>query len=217
MKKMLALCVSLTLAFSLTACGSQSSTSQSNQTEGSESSSVSNVSSTEQSTGTSSNQPETEPDNRGIPGANYFGLCYVLSNEFGIGLGDLEPASTPELCAYSVYSSYEDQQQSATFDYSLSLDSDEEIISATFGVTNYYSDTAMFLNQAKLYIYAVGLLPYDTAQAETTAEALYDAIDTLEDGVPFVITEGDAKFELYATKDNSGDYSSLFVQISRVK
>lgn len=217
MKNLLIPCLSLTLVLSLVACSGQSSTNQSNQTEGGGSSSVSNVSSIEQSTNTSSNQTETEPDNRGIPGANYFGLCYSLSDEFGISLGYLEPASTPELCAYSVYSIYEDPQQSATFDYTLSLDSDKEIISATFGVTNYYSDMATFLNRAKLYIYAVGLLPYDTAQAETTAEALYDAIDTLEDGVPFVITEGDAKFELYATKDTSGGYSSIFVQISKVK
>lgn len=213
MKKLLIPSVLLAFALFLTACGGQSSTKQSNQ----ESSSDSNVSGIEQSTSASSNQPDAEPDNRGIPGANYFGLCYVLSNEFGISLGNLEPTSTPDLCAYNLYSIYEDPQQSATFDYALSLDSDEEIVSATFGVTNYYSDMTVFLDRAKLYIYSVGLLPYDTAKAETTAETLYNAIDSLEDGVPFVITEGDAKFELSATKDTSGDFSSIFVQISKVE
>lgn len=211
MKKTLALLL-CACTLTLTACSGGNGTTASTSSENQQDTSSSAIS-------TSTSQPTSDaaPDNRGIPGSDYFAVTYVLYDEFGISPGTLESSSTPELCSYSVNSIYEDQEQSATFDYSIALDNEEEVISATFGVTNYYSDTDTFLNRAELYIYAVGLLPYDTAQAETTAEDLSSAIDTLEDGTPFVITEGDAKFELYATKDASGGYSSIFVQISKAE
>ncbi len=103
------------------------------------------------------------------------------------------------------------------FDYYIYLDDDEEVISATFGITNDYTNSTIFESRAELFIYCVGLLPYDTAKSDETADALCEAIDTLEEGTPFVLTEGDVTFELYATKDAYGDISSIFLEISKAE
>lgn len=205
----------MVIIFSLAACGSQSDTIQSSQSIGAETSSSKSSTQTSSSID-SSTEENSVPDDRGIPGADYFTVIYVLYEEFGIYMGTKDPSSIQELSASSVSSFYTDEEQGAKFDYSISLDRDDEIISATFGVTNLYTNEEAFLNRAKLYIYGVGLMPYNTADSEATAKALYDAVDSLEDGKPFVVTKGDAEFSLNGTRDSYGGLSSVFVQISKI-
>ena len=139
-------------------------------------------------------------DDRGIPGMDSFALLTVLTGDpFYIPKGELITADAADTYrAYSCTSIGGGEGSGVMYDYSLSLDSDEEIIGATFGITSTTASEQELLTAADLFFYAVSLLDYDTADSETLSTWFADNLEYAgSDAIE--TTLGDATFQLYGT------------------
>jgi hypothetical protein len=98
----------------------------------------------------------------------------------------------------------------------MDLDAYEEIISATFGISNDTSTTSeSFIEAAKLFMWTIGDIPYDTSDTDKSSEWLENnliAAANTQSGVS--LTVGDIKYELYGAGIN-GIYTSFWVDISK--
>lgn len=199
MKRIALLAIVLILALSLTSCGNSSASSPgSNSSSTASSTSNGDYSSNDVSFASSSANLEPQIDNNGIPGMNSFPIKMVLeSDPFGIPADANTPA--PEEAA-GTFSSYCVSSGSETpgvlYDYSLTLDSDDEIIGASFGVSSTTATESELLMAADLFFYAVAINPYDTADQDTLTTWVSDNLSTVTaDGAE--ITVGDAVFQMY--------------------
>lgn len=143
-------------------------------------------------------------DDRGIPGMDPSALLTLLTGDpFYIPTGELVAVDDAEntYCAYTCTSTGGGEGSGVMYDYSLSLDSDEEIVGSSFGIISTTANEEELLVAADLFFYAVSLLDYDTADSETLSawftdnleHAGSDAIET---------TLGDATFQLYGIPGN---------------
>lgn len=142
-------------------------------------------------------------DPRGIPGMKASTIKTLLNTSFGVPLGEDGPAFDQDYAATSCTSYGEDRTGAVSYDYSISIDSDGEIIGASFGISSINATGTSFLQAADLYLYAVGLVSYDTADSDALTAWIAENLETVAgtDGVSTTI--GDAMFELYGLQDTS--------------
>lgn len=207
-KRTLSLAIAGTmLLLSLTACGSAPAVSSSNASSAPESSAQS----------TPYEAPDIPPevvtsDDRGIPGMKTTAIRYTLeSDPFVIpaNLSKPAPVEASEVYAAS-YTSRGVAANGISYDYSITVDKDDEIIGATFGLLNSANGSnSGLLIAADLFFYVVSLLDYDTAQREDLASWFETTLPSLKDSAE--VTFGDAKFELYVMPG-----LSYWVDISKV-
>lgn len=148
-------------------------------------------------------------DERGIPGMKSFPIRMLLNNSFGIPYTE-ETAADQYEEPYFAASCMSDaaSDDGVSYDYSLTMDSDDEIIQGTFGIlATTASDTQLML-AADLYFYAVAINPYDTADEETLTEWVDANLATANENGSST-TVGDATFTLY----RSG--SMIWIEISK--
>lgn len=197
MKKFLSICVTLMFLVNLASCGATSPPA------GSEAP-VNNpdtpavTEQTPQAMPHSSSTETSVTDDRGIPGMNSFALLTVLSGDpFEIPAGELTPAGAEDsYCAFTCVSYGGGEGSGVMYDYSLTMDSDEEIIGASFGIASTTASERKLLTAADLYFYAVSLLQYDTADTEALTAWFAENLSAAN-GEAIEITIGDAHFELY--------------------
>lgn len=195
MKKFLSICISLTLLMALVSCGDSSPSKNESPTEQEFSTPVDQIPDTEQS---SNSTDSLSADDRGIPGMKSFALLAVLTGEpFGIPMGDNNPTDAENTSsAYTCVSNGGGEGSGIMYDYSLSLDSDKEIIGASFGVMSTTASERELLTAADLYFYAISLIEYDTADSETLAAWFSDNLPNAGSEA-IETTIGDAVFQLY--------------------
>lgn len=139
-------------------------------------------------------------DDRGIPGMKSYALLTVLTGEpFGVPMGDNSPTDAENTgSAYTCVSNGSGKGSDIMYDYSLTLDADEEIIGASFGVMSTTASEKELLTAADLYFYAIGLIKYDTADSETLTTWFSDNLPNAGPEA-IEITIGDATFQLYGS------------------
>lgn len=202
MKRFLSLGLILLLMLSAAGCGSSDADEITLQNVGApateETTDAPSQSSDDNSTETS--EPE-DSDSRGIPGMSAFPAQMVLSEPpFNVPIGEQVVSADTEYCAFSCisYGDGSDPYEGVSYDYSLSLDDDNEIVSATFGVTSTGASEETLLLAADLYFYCVGQLNYDTADRDTLCAWFEEGLKTVgSDGM--TTTVGDATYSLYGT------------------
>lgn len=145
-------------------------------------------------------------DERGIDGMDPFAFQMAATDTFGIPYAKKE-SNNPDYSAYTCVSSGE--VDGISYDYSISLDSDEEIIGASFGVTALSASSTDLFYAADLYFYSVSLIAYDTGDKEALLSWFTESLPNASSEA-ISITLGDAKFDLYGM--NGGTY---WVDISK--
>ena len=142
---------------------------------------------------------EEDSDPRGIPGMSPYAVLMTMSGSpFNIPVGESVASSDAEHYAYSriSYGEGSDPFSGVSFDYSLTLDEDEEIIGASFGVSAVGASEDTLCLAADLYFYCVGLIEYNTADSDALCAWFEESIKTAgSDGL--VTTIGDATYSLY--------------------
>lgn len=137
-------------------------------------------------------------DDRGISGMKSFPIRTVLSGEpFAIPYTDDAPApiEASEIYVSSCISSGSNTE-GVLYDYSITLDGDDEIIGASFGLSSTTATEDQLLLAADLFFYGVAINPYDTGDAEGLGKWFSDNLPSVStDGTSTTI--GDATFELY--------------------
>lgn len=223
MKKLRLLLPVLFMTAILSSCSSSNppSASSSGKADDSISSSVSSntgSSSSSSSTATagaaSSETPAETTDTRGILGSHGTDIRMGLS-DFGLPEGDIKPAPAEATAVYA-FSSSSTYQDAAGFslDYSLTMDSDFQIIGASFNATNTDLSTDDFLSIATYYLGFSATMPYDAADAETAKAWVSDNISQAVNGNSPSTAIGDAKFELFASECGPG-YGDIGLYISK--
>lgn len=157
--------------------------------------------------------PEVQADDRGIPGMKASTIRLLLDSSFGVPWTDNVPAPDEAKSIYAFScSSTGSNEDSIVYDYSITMDEDEEIIGATFGVSASGNCTQQeLLSAADLYFYALAILPYDTADEDTVVAWFEDALsNSTTDGKS--ISVGDATFTLYGSSP-----SMYWVDISKTE
>lgn len=137
----------------------------------------------------------------------------LLESSFGVPWTDNVPAPAEAAHIYtSSCTSSGSNDESVIYDYSITMDADEEIIGATFGVSSTGGSSAQsLLNAADLYFYALAILPYDTADEETAIAWFEDSLpNATEEGSSLVI--GDATFTLYGSP-----YSMYWIDVIKTQ
>lgn len=157
-------------------------------------------------------------DDRGIPGMKARVLYLIMTN-FDVPVGDVVPV-TDESSSYRAFkcsSSATDSQNGFTYDYTMSLDEDEEIVSATIGISSDFSSSnTSYAQAAQLYLWTAASIPYDTSDTDKSSEWIESNIPSVADnGGSATLTVGDVKYDLFGTK--AGDYyGDFWVNISKV-
>lgn len=154
-----------------------------------------------------SDQMDEPADDRGIPGMEAMALLLTYESSFDIPY-NMEVSATPDHSAYTCVSSAE--VDGILYDYSISLDQDEEIISGIFGVTAPLASATDLYYAADLYFYAIAITNYDTGNKDELTAWFEVALDVASaDGVSTTI--GDATFTMYAL---DGQY---WVEVTKVE
>ena len=146
--------------------------------------------------------PEPEPvaDDRGIDGMSAGMIMSLLTTDpFQIPVGELKdaPAEAAEIFAYTT-SSTSVGSDGMAYDYALTLDSDKEIMSASFGVSG--DDAAKVALAADLLFYAVAINTYDTGDEDALKAWMSDAIAQSRSG-EVSTTIGDATFTMHCASN----------------
>lgn len=209
MKKILAIVLALLMLLPTVACGDSSHVDAQNASKAEDSSSddsktTSNEVPTDVAAGSTNVDSinEEQLDGRGIPGMKAFPIEMLLtSSPFNVAIPEEKPADPADgtRAAYCNSSGEgDDIYAGILYDYSFSLDSDGEIIGATFGVSGTDASEHMIQNAADLYFYAVAISDYDTADPDTLSAWFKDNLPSVDSsGVSTTI--GDASFTLYGT------------------
>lgn len=158
--------------------------------------------------------PIMDADSRGIPGMGSFALKTVLSGTpFNVSMEENTPAEAEaaELYAYSCIGIGTSSDGSISYDYSMTLDNDEEIIGASFGVASTGASSDVLRSAADLYFFSVGITNYDGADSDALTAWLTDNLPNASTN-PLTTTIGPATFELYY--DGSSMY---FLDVKKVE
>ena len=214
MKKSLYLLLVPAIALTLTACGGSGGQASSTPTP-IDTPLPSPTTEVEQFTETPQTSPAPSPkeDDRGIPGMKASTIRLLLDSSFGVPWTDNKPAPDAAMNIYdSSCSSTGSNDDNVIYDYSITMDKDEEIISASFGVSSTSGSTAESLfYAADLYFYALAIMPYDTANEDTVVTWFEETLpNATTDGDS--ISVGDATFTLYGSP-----YSMYWVDISKAE
>lgn len=190
---------------SLSGCGNTSATesNSSNSASTQEISSISSAShandaSTSESTIDNHQQDTQDPDDNGIPGMKAFPIRAVLeSDPFCIPMTDDVPAPTEAKGIYSSScTSSGSGNKGVLYDYSITMDSDGEIIGASFGIVSTTASQKELLIAADLFFYSVSIIDYDTSDEDQLTAWFEENLSSASDDATEIIV-GDAKFELY--------------------
>ena len=146
-------------------------------------------------------------DNRGIPGMKATALLLTYDSSFDVPY-QIAESTTPDYSAFTCVSSAE--VDGIFYDYSISLDEDEEIISGSFGVSSPLVSATDLYYAADLYFYVIAITDYDTGNEDELTTWFENALEVASaDGVSTTI--GDATFTLYSLE---GQY---WVDISKTE
>lgn len=163
-------------------------------------------------------EPEDLPDKRGIIGSHGTDIRMGLT-QFGLEKASISPApeEAREIFAFSSSTSYQDTALGVTYNYSLTMDSDFQIIGASFGITNDSAPDEIFVSLAALYLSFSATMPYEAAVPEDAKAWVEESIVefSAENEEEITITIGDAKFELFGTVTGDG-FSSFWMDIRKV-
>lgn len=125
------------------------------------------------------------------------------------------PEDAKEIFAFSSSTLYENSDLDATLDYSLTADSEFQVIGGSFGISwQANGDNTHFIAAAQTYLGFASTMPYDDSDITAAKEWITNNIPSVADGDNLSKTIGDATFELYGTK--TGDnYTSFILDISK--
>lgn len=138
-------------------------------------------------------EPEAVLDNRGIPGMNATAFLLVGEEYFDIPYS-VTPSDTPDYSAYTCVSS--GRSDGVSYDYSISLDEDYEIIGGTFGVLGVNVTDAEIFHAADLYYYALALSVLDAQEQETLISWFKESLPNATNENSSIVVGG-ATFDLY--------------------
>ena len=210
MKRWMVVVFAMLLVLSLMACGAEKTADDSQ---------PNNADVTDTTDEDSYKENETdEPDQRGILGSNYVDIT-LGCEQFGLTDHPLKsaPDEAKDYYAHSVSSSATYSAIDATFDYSITMDGDFQVVSGTFGATWEATMTnETFVQAAATYLGFVSTMPYDAADSNAAKAWVTENIPSVADGDSISTTIGDAKLELYGTAVN-GNYSAFWLDISKVQ
>lgn len=217
MKRLLLLFVIFIIPLSLLGCGAPTDESNSSISSsvsgGSESNALPPDTSLDIDISSSKNMgSETTSDDRGIPGMRAFPIRAILeSDPFCVPMTDDVPAPAE---AESIYSSSCTSSGSGNkgilYDYSITMDSDGEIIGASFGIVGTTASQKELLTAADLFFYSVSIISYDTSDEEQLTAWFEENLPSASDAATEIVV-GDAKFELYGIPE-----TMYWVDISKV-
>lgn len=219
MRRMLfPLVLSALMLFSLSACGGQgqqNSTSAPSQTD-------TNTPPIEDSEPKASPEtkpeaePEDVPDERGIIGSYGTDIRMGLT-QFGLEEAAIAkaPEEAREVFAFSSSTSYQDTDLGVVYDYSLTMDSNFQVIGASFGITNNSATKDIFLAAANLYLGFAATMPYDAASASDAKDWVKENINNIPSENEISITIGDAKFELFGSDAIGDRFGSIWMDIEK--
>lgn len=202
----------LALALTLTACGPKSSQG------------VATPSPSTLPSPTAKPSPSPSPiDARGIDGSNLDDVTSSLISA-GIPKGKAKDSADQSACAYYVSSSSTDANSLDEYDYNIGSDTENNIISATFGSTygGFESDETYCTVAASYLRYCVAAMHYSTENVDAAkafiTENVPSVADAGTDGKAGEVstTIGDANFTLYGLKQN-GHYTTFWLTVEKTK
>lgn len=150
-------------------------------------------------------EPEDAPDERGIKGSHGTDIRMGLTR---FGLEEAAIAKAPEeareVFAFSSSTSYQDTDLGVSYDYSLTMDSNFQIIGASFGVTNNSATKDNFVTIASLYLGFAATMPYEAASSTDAKSWVEENISSIPSENEISTIIGDAKFELKGVDSGDG-------------
>lgn len=161
-------------------------------------------------------EPEDAPDERGIKGSHGTDIRMGLT-QFGLEEAAIAkaPEEAREVFAFSSSTSYRDDDSGVTYDYSLTMDSNFQIIGASFRVTNNSVPKEIFLTIASLYLGFAATMPYEAASPADARSWVEENINHVPSENEISTTIGDAKFELSGSETIGDRYGSLLMDVSK--
>lgn len=161
-------------------------------------------------------ESEDLPDERGIIGSHGTDIRMGLT-QFGLEEAAISPApeEAREIFASSSSTSYQDSSLGVTFDYSLTMDRDFQIIGASFGITNNSASKDDFVIMASTYLGFSATMPYDAGEPANAKDWVIESIEKGLNEGENAITIGDAKFELFGTEIGDG-IGNIWMDVSKV-
>ena len=136
-------------------------------------------------------------DTRGIDGMKVIPLLIVYDQEYEMPYEKKEAnADAASVFAYSCTST--GVHDGITYDYSFSLDSDEEAISGSVGITAPGVVDGDFLDAAEVYFSSVSFVEYDTSDSDKLTSWISECLGT-QSFENSSTTIGDVTFEMYAS------------------
>lgn len=223
-KSFLALVLSALMLFTLSACGGQSQ--QGSAPAPSQTDTNTPPISDSESKGSPEAEPEAEPevepedapDERGIIGSHGTDIRMGLS-QFGLEEATIAkaPEEAREVFAFSSSTNYQDVDLGVSYDYSLTMDSNFQIIGASFGVTNNSATKDNFITIARLYLGFASTMPYDAASATDAKSWVEENINNVPSENEISTTIGDAKFELFGSDAIGDGFGDIWMDISKTQ
>ena len=207
MKKFVALLAALSLLISLAACG---------QAPAADKTVPSANDDTQQTADTSTQEPQQEPEPQkliGLPGSHITDIRMGLNENFGIPEGSIGHSKDPDHTDVMISdSSVEPEDAGIMLMYSLSADSDYQLLAGMFDILNTGAhDDDTFLTAASVYLGFCATVPYDTADAEKAKAFITDNIADFENGPSETI--GDAIFTIRGNRLDDGAIGTLGLTI----
>ena len=165
---------------------------------------------------TSEENNAEKKDERGIIGSHTTDI-HLGMEQFGLEDHSVSaaPDDAKDIYAHASSCSCENTDLDASLDYSLTADSERQLISGSFGISwlaNGNNDD--FVSAAKTYLGFAATIPYDTSDSDTVKAWVSDNIPSVADGDSVTTTVGDATFELSGTVGN-GNYTSFELYIRK--
>lgn len=217
-KTFIAFILAVLTLFSLTACGGNSQTdsppppSETNQEKETDNAPAA----TDNDTPEPQVTPEDLPDERGIIGSHGTDIRMGLT-KFGLDEAAISkaPEEAREVFAFSSSTNYQDTDLNVTYEYSLTMDSDFQIIGASFGITNDGASREDFITIASLYLGFSATMPYNAASSSEAKAWVEEKIGALPCEDELTTTIGDAKFELFSSDIIDNEIGSIWMDIRK--
>lgn len=159
---------------------------------------------------------EITEDTRGILGSHATDIRMGLT-EFGLEEAPLStaPDEAKEVFAHSCTASYTDEILGVTYDYSLTLDSNFQVIGASFGISNESAEEDAYQALAAIYLGFCATMPYDASDTAAAKQFILDNIYEISANNSAELVIGDAKFELYGLKAGY-HFGQYWLDISKI-
>lgn len=137
----------------------------------------------------------------GILGSNATDIRMGLT-EFGLEEAPFSdaPDDAKNVFAYSCTTSYTDQILGVTYDYSLTLDPNFQVIGASFGISNDSAEEDAYQTLAAIYLSFCATMSYNNSDTDTAKQFILDNIYEINAKNSAEMVIGDAKFELHGLK-----------------